>query len=37
MLMPEQGTYYSMNEGNIAESLPVYGKAIVHVFAMVRW
>ncbi len=28
MVMPEQGTYYSMNEGNIAESSPVYGKAI---------
>ena len=26
--MPEQGPYYSMNEGNIGESLPVYGKAI---------
>ncbi len=28
MLMPEHGDYYSMNEGNIGESLPVYGKAI---------
>ncbi|AFL87090.1 fructose-1,6-bisphosphatase [Terriglobus roseus DSM 18391] len=28
MLMPEHGTYYSMNEGNIGESLPVYAKAI---------
>ena len=31
MLMPEQGTYYSMNEGNIGESLPVYGKAIARL------
>ncbi len=28
MLMPEQGTYYSMNEGNIGDSEKVYGKAI---------
>jgi len=28
MVMPEQGPYYSMNEGNIAESQPVYSKAI---------
>lgn len=28
MKMPEQGPYYSMNEGNIAESQKVYGKAI---------
>ncbi len=28
MHMPEQGPYYSMNEGNIGESQPVYGKAI---------
>ena len=28
MTMPEQGSYYSMNEGNIGESQPVYGKAI---------
>jgi fructose-1,6-bisphosphatase I len=28
MTMPEQGPYYSMNEGNIGESHPVYGKAI---------
>ena len=28
MKMPEQGPYYSMNEGNIGESQPVYGKAI---------
>jgi len=28
MIMPEQGPYYSMNEGNIGESQPVYGKAI---------
>jgi fructose-1,6-bisphosphatase I len=28
IIMPEQGPYYSMNEGNIGESQPVYGKAI---------
>ncbi len=28
MAMPEQGPYYSMNEGNIGDSQPVYGKAI---------
>ncbi len=28
MKMPEQGPYYSMNEGNIGESQAVYGKAI---------
>lgn len=28
MVMPQQGPYYSMNEGNIGESQPVYGKAI---------
>lgn len=28
MSMPEQGPYYSMNEGNIGDSQPVYGKAI---------
>jgi len=28
MKMPEQGPYYSMNEGNIGESLAVYAKAI---------
>jgi fructose-1,6-bisphosphatase I len=28
MKMPEQGPYYSMNEGNIGESQLVYGKAI---------
>jgi fructose-1,6-bisphosphatase I len=28
MLMPEQGTYYSMNEGNIGDSEKGYGKAI---------
>ena len=26
--MPERGPYYSMNEGNIGESEPVYGRAI---------
>jgi fructose-1,6-bisphosphatase I len=28
MLMPEQGPYYSMNEGNIGEALPVYSKVV---------
>jgi fructose-1,6-bisphosphatase I len=28
LMMPEQGTYYSMNEGNIGESQPVYSKVI---------
>jgi fructose-1,6-bisphosphatase I len=28
MVMPEHGPYYSMNEGNIGESDPVYAKAI---------
>ncbi len=28
LAMPEQGPYYSMNEGNIGESQSVYGKAI---------